>query len=422
MWRTPLTGWSNASPVVAGDYVFAAVEPTTLIAARATDGKVAWRSSHAVIDALPPTEAAALRARLAAADALQIHLNAARDELGRLKRAARRGGAGPEPAAAAAKLSAEVQLWRAELDAVAVYRTPADREIVGYSSSTPVTDGRSVWCLFGNGVVAAHKASGEVMWQKWLGPPPSGMLGFESGHAASPLLVDGVLVVPYGKLRGLDPATGEERWVAGDYRSFGTPAVMRIGGEALLVSPQGEIIRVRDGRVVSKRLATIWFVGPVADGNQLYFVGNDGPPGAGIRIQNYRVKPLPGGELLIEAGWEERMRGMDELFAQPLLRDGLIYTVSKSGVFRVIDTAVGRITHAQQLDLGESAVFPSPSFVGSHVHVSGTDGLTLIFEPGRVPKLVASNRLGESFRASPFFAGNRMYLRSLTGLLCIGAP
>jgi outer membrane protein assembly factor BamB len=422
LWRTPLSGWSNASPVVASGYVFAAIEPTTLVALRARDGQIAWQRSHAVVDALPAAEAAALRARLAAADVLQTKLNASREELGRLKRAARRGGAGPEVTAAAGKLNEEVQRWRSELDAVAVYRTPADREIVGYSSSTPVTDGRLVWCLFGNGVVAAHGLGGEVKWQKWLGPPPSGMLGFHTGHAASPVLADGVLVVPYGKLRGLDPETGEERWVAGDYRSFGTPVVMRLGADSLLVTPQGEIIRARDGHTLSKRLATIWYVAPVASGNQLFFVGNDGPPSAGIRIQSYRVKAQPGGELRIEAGWEERMRGTDELFAQPLLHDGLIYTISKSAVLRVIDTGVGRITHAQQLNLGESAVFPSPSFVGGHLHITGTDGLTLLFEPGRTPKPVATNRLSATFRASPYFEGKRTYMRALSGVLCIGAP
>ncbi|MGE5190895.1 MAG: hypothetical protein ACM3U2_00220 [Deltaproteobacteria bacterium] len=55
------------------------------------------------------------------------------------------------------------------------------------------------------------------------------------------------------------------------------------------------------------------------------------------------------------------------------------------------------------------------------IHCLDEAGLTIVFEPGPEFMLVAANRLqGEMFRASPAIAGNRLYLRSMQHLYCIG--
>src|SRR5690606_33034747 len=74
MWRTELPGWSNAAPVVVAGRVCAAIEPTTAFCADAATGRLLWKASNEVLDALPADQRAALQPKLLQADALDEEL------------------------------------------------------------------------------------------------------------------------------------------------------------------------------------------------------------------------------------------------------------------------------------------------------------------------------------------------------------
>lgn len=423
LWSTPLDSWSNASPVVAGSVVFVTSEPTSLVALDTGTGKVLWKHTHAVIDALDPAAAAPLRPRMAAAPGLEAELSAGQHELGRLRRQARRGKADAAVMARQAELEARLAAIKTELDALAAYRTPSQRDIIGYASSTPVSDGKSVWALFGNGVIASYTLDGALRWRRWLGPAPEEMQGYPRGNAASPLLLDGVLVVPYGELRGLDPATGAERWHAGPYLSFGTPLLTRAGSAGtVVVTTSGDVVRLRDGAVLVTGGDKLLYVGPVAVASGFYLVGAGSDPGTGIYLRARKFVSSPGGAVAVQPTRERHVTSGDELFAQPLVVDGLIYVVSKFGVLRVLDSADTALVYEQKLDLGENAVFPSPTLAGGRIYISGSDGRTVVIQPGRRFAQLAVNDLGEGSRASPFFTGGRVYVRTFTRLVCLSPP
>ena len=66
---------------------------------------------------------------------------------------------------------------------------------------------------------------------------------------------------------------------------------------------------------------------------------------------------------------------------------------------------------------GES--YSSPTLAGSYIFVSNDRGNTIVLKPGREYRPMAVNMLS-AFRSCPVFDGDRMYIRALKMLYCIG--
>src|SRR5262249_27920752 len=111
----------------------------------------------------------------------------------------------------------------------------------GYSSATPVTDGKHVYVLFGNGLAACYDLDGNRKWLRLIEPPTAAY-----GHGASPLLVKDRLLVHFSDLVALDVKDGSEAWRVKLPPSHGTPMHVRIGETDVAIHPQGQVIRVSD--------------------------------------------------------------------------------------------------------------------------------------------------------------------------------
>src|SRR5262249_29213100 len=77
--------------------------------------------------------------------------------------------------------------------------------IVGFTSPSPLSDGKHVWVWCGNGVAACYDLDGK---RRWITRIETNNLTYSS----SPALADGVFAVYLGKLIGLDAETGKVRW------------------------------------------------------------------------------------------------------------------------------------------------------------------------------------------------------------------
>ena len=163
---------------------------------------------------------------------------------------------------------------RQTIDAAEPYWARPRRDTIGYAAATPLSDGHSVYALYGTGVVTAHSVAGKERWRRWLGEPHRPMRGNTSGHAASPLLVGGQLIVAMGALHALDPATGATQWRGGIYADFGTPAAVRVKGTPAVATPRGLVHRASDGELMADVGANTLYVGPVTDGERVYWVGS----------------------------------------------------------------------------------------------------------------------------------------------------
>jgi len=130
------------------------------------------------------------------------------------------------------------------------------------------------------------------------------------------------------------------------------------------------------------------------------------------------------GKLEAKRLWEGRPRGRD-YFASPVIYKGLVYTVNSKEDLYVLDAQTGERVYKERLKLSRGTAYPSPCFAGGHLYISGADerkhkGVTLVIEPGKAYTEIAKNDLGEDFRSTPLFEDNKIYIRAMKHLYCIG--
>lgn len=420
-WQTEV-GTSLASPVLVEGLVCTLAEPADLLCLDADTGALAWRRTADIASTRPAEEREAWRAQEAGWDGLADRMVALQRDYGKLRREARHNPTG-DTASRLGVLAAELEAAQLELDAIEPYRTSVPRRMIGYAAATPVTDGEVLYAVFGHGIVAAHDLSGTWLWSTWLGAAVPPMRGWHEGTAASPLLVDGVLVVGFNQLTGLDPATGEVKWRSVPYQDFGSPVAATVAGEGVVLTPAGQMVRARDGEVLHEHLGGGIFVGPVVQGDVLYSVlqppaGNDGtPPNLGMAA--FRLSD--GTEL-----WRQEWPFADQMYGSPLVTGGLVYAVSSNGHLLQANAATGAITAHERLlplDSEERVYWASPAAAGGRVHLWGKDGRALSIDPASPANPATVLEVEEQFIASPVFADDRIYARGETALWCLdGGP
>ncbi|MBL8293666.1 MAG: PQQ-binding-like beta-propeller repeat protein [Bryobacterales bacterium] len=149
------------------------------------------------------------------------------------------------------------------------------------ASNTAVTDGRNVYAFFREYGLVSYGPNGELRWKTPLGP-----FANTEGLSASPVIVDGVLVMlveqTFGSyLAGFDLANGETRWKTDrdervgyntpvTFRPRNKPAQIVAGGEGRLsgYDPKtGRRLWLYDG------FGPVALASPVAHENQIYSFG-----------------------------------------------------------------------------------------------------------------------------------------------------
>ncbi|MFO7900824.1 MAG: PQQ-binding-like beta-propeller repeat protein [Planctomycetota bacterium] len=452
--KSKMPSWGNATPVLVGDRILVGSEPMTLVCVNAADGKVLWTRSNTYFDLLPEEKHAGVKADVKKAKELagkirgvqrEIHKRhrrwrklekkkkelekAAAEEAGGEKKTekeapkeeqkGKKKEKADEPktieeiAAEQKKLKAEIEEIKKKLpplqkafDAVNQYLRPPTNKTNGFSTCTPATDGEHVWMLFGNGVLACYDLEGERRWIKLVRKPSHGY-----GHSASPVLAEGKVVVHIrNELVALDKATGKELWKAGSRKRWGTPVVTTVGDVCVVVTANGDVVRASDGKPLAKQVAGLTYCAPIIHEGVAYFIQHGG--------RAVKLEPGPDGAVKTTKLWTTKPK-KDRYYASPVYHDGLLYCVTQKAMFSVIDAKTGEVVHTERLKLGRGTVYPSIAVAGGFIFVSSDSGRTAVLEPGRKPKLIATNEL-ERFRSSPVFQGDRLYVRAYKHLYWIG--
>lgn len=397
-WSTPLPVWSNACPVVWGDRVFICAEQQKLLCLSVQTGELQWEREVSFSDTLNAAVRepfAAMVGKVKTLEALQRRVadKPAALELHR------------ELAALHSELASREE--NAELLAlVAAGRLPKTHGKNGYSSPTPVTEGAHVWALYGSGVAACFTVDGEPVWVRHVARPRHAW-----GHSASPRLVDGALLVHISReLHALDAQSGAPRWKASSGSTWGTPLPVRCGADWGVVTTGGDLVRVRDGAVVARRVVELPWGSPIAHDGVLYAF--DAKGAKAVEVPDAlpdKVEPV--------VRWKTKVKA-DRYYASPLWHDGLLYGITQKGHLTVLDAKSGALIYEKALKLGGTC-YPSPTLAGGRLLVSSDNGTTLVLAAGREYRELASNKL-DGFRSSPVFAGDRMLVRTLKALRCIG--
>ena len=298
----------------------------------------------------------------------------------------------------------QIDALRNERQPLSIYDLPPKEGTTGYATATPVSDGKLVYVLSGNGVAACYDLDGNRKWIRMLAKPTNGW-----GHSSSPLLIGDKLIVHIHSVMALNAQTGETLWTAnGTGSRFGTPVHAKVGDVDVVATPEGDVVRVSDGKILARLQTKLEFNAPIVADGTIYFIQHGG--------KGFKMPDEPADELKLEPLWTTKPKG-DRYYASPLYHDGIIYGITQGTVLSAIDAKTGEVIYERNLDV-KSTAYSSLTLAGGYIYASGENGATVVLEPGREYKQVKHNQL-EGFRSSPIFAGKRMYVRALNHLYCI---
>ena len=290
------------------------------------------------------------------------------------------------------------------------YEPPKDGS--GMAAATPVTDGKTVYVVLANGLVAAIDLAGKRRWTAYVDAEQN--TGF--GRSSSPILVAGKLIVHMTNLYAFDPATGKQFWKNEEAASkYGTPTALKVEETVVVVTPAGDVVRVSDGKLLTSEVGSANHTSPVAIDVVVQFA------------ETIPVALRLGAKFKEKEVWSSaKIDG--EVFGSPLLHDGIVYTVTGKGTLYAWNAnAKGEtpplIDGRALFDAEEGAtplVYSSVTLAGKHLFVGSNFGETVVLDATREAKVVARNKLPAGSGASPVFSGPEMFLRDGTKLYCIG--
>jgi outer membrane protein assembly factor BamB len=416
VWKINLTQ-SNAIPVILGQKLFTCAEPCVLLCVNKADGQILWQgeSSYKEIE-LTEEEKVQFEIERQQADKLNEQLSVLEKESSALRKLLKDGAAPKE------ETEQKLEVLRAQSDAIKAQKqklTTFNRYLepgkgaggfngtAGYSSPTPVTDGKRVYVIFGNGLAACYDLEGNRQWLKLIEHPTAAY-----GHGSSPLLVGDKLLVHFSDLVALNTRDGSEAWRVQISPGHGTAMHARLGDVDVAIHPSGNVCRISDGSILAKGLGSTGPNSPLIQDGKVFFVAG--------QLRGYE---LPASSE-IPATWPPlwkgaNLKGGGYWFPSPILHDELIYAMNATSIFTVVDATTGEAVYERRLDFDGGQCYPSITLAGNRLFVSSDNGTTIVLEPGREYKELARNSL-ETFRSSLVFEGKRMYVRTTKGLWCIG--
>jgi outer membrane protein assembly factor BamB len=310
-----------------------------------------------------------------------------------------------------------------------------------YSTPTPVTDGKLVYVLFGEGGIAALDFEGKVQWTNLENSYYS-----QHGMGTSPVLYKDTLFVswdwstptgpdmrvgwqkPWDKsyILALDKRSGKEKFKAMRQKSrigHTTPLVVDVEGKPQLVSVAGDVVQgfdPEDGKLLwwGKTGGEACVPSPVVGDGMVFAASGFPTPIAREPIRAALRAFRLGGKGDVSKSnlvWEETKSVA--MIPSPVFVDHLLYCLKEDGVLLCVEASSGNTIYRERLEGTYSA---SPVYADGKIYFLNDDGNTTVVEPGRTFKQIAYNELHEPAQASMAVSHGRLFIRTQDNLYCIG--
>jgi outer membrane protein assembly factor BamB len=286
-----------------------------------------------------------------------------------------------------------------------------------YASSTVVTDGTHVVCLFGSAGLVCFDFDGNKLWNLDLGE-----MKIMHGPGTTPAIYKNTVIVMQDQNPGdslfaaYNIKTGKEVWKKFREKSFcwSSPVFARVGDHDELIYNGSHYIIGYDPQTGNE----IWRCHGstresipmiVVGGGLIYSVSGRNGPALAIR---------PGGKGDItktHIAWKTQ-RGAPHV-PSPLYHNGRLYFVNDTGIATCLDATNGK-TIWQKRVRGRFSM--SPILINKKILVTNEKGKSYIFKTGDQFKVLAENDLKETIYATPAILGGKLYFRTNENLICIG--
>lgn len=314
-------------------------------------------------------------------------------------------------------------LWQQTMHKQAPHE--AGHNTASLASASPVTDGEHVFAYFGSFGLYCLDVSGTLVWKKNLGEMHS---KHGHGEGSSPALFGDTLVINWDHeeqsfLVALDKRTGKQRWHVSrpEDTSWATPIVVEHGGKAQVIVPGTNRVRGYDlatGKVLWEcgGLSSNIVASPVA-ANGVVYAGSSYDTRAMLAIRLEGAKgDITGASQVL---WT-RHSGTPYV-PSPLLYGDFLYNLQHyQGIIARIDIKTGEYDGGPFRLHAIRDVYASPVGAAGRIYVTSREGVTQVMSHGgATPKMLAINRLDESFSASPALVDRELFLRGERYLYCI---
>lgn len=304
------------------------------------------------------------------------------------------------------------------------------------STPSPVTDGRTVWVVTGDGILKAFDFTGKELWSRDI-QKDYGRFGIQFGYRSSPLLHEGALYLQV--LHGLltdDPsyvlkfngADGRTVWRverptrarAESPDSYTTPALLKVGTTTEIVITGGDVVTAHDpatgretwradGLNPTDNGAFRLVASPVVHGDLLFAPSRERPLLA--------IKPGGRGDVSASHVLWRFMNGPD--VPTPVTDGTYLYSVNDRGILYVLNARTGATVYGPHR-LRPATYSASPVLAEGKIYITDEEGVTTIFKSGPAFQLIGENDLQEYTLASPAMVEGQIFIRTDRTLYAIG--
>ena len=105
----------------------------------------------------------------------------------------------------------------------------------------------------------------------------------------------------------------------------------------------------------------------------------------------------------------------------PLVYRGLVYIVKFNGILSAFDAHTGEHKYQERLAGGTAAFTASPVAGDGRIYLANEDGQVFVIKAGPTYELLALNDMGGPVLATPAISEGRLFFRTATQLLAVGA-
>lgn len=298
-----------------------------------------------------------------------------------------------------------------------------------YATPTSCIEKGFVYVHYGSmGTACINTSNGSIVWKLTD-------YKFKNVHGpgSSPIIYKNLLILHYEGMDvrfivALDKTNGKLIWKIDrpvePYESLDpvgklayiTPIIINVNNRDMLISNGSavcqaldpntgkEIWRVVDGAETTVAMPFIekgilyWYTG--------YIVGADGIKRTDLLAVNPDGKGDITGTNII---WKKKDETLSNQMLSPIIKDGLIYTVTTKNIMMCIDAATGEELWSKRVPTSYNA---SPIYIKGNIWFFSTKGEVLILKAGRDYEVVAQNQMDSGIWATPAVLRNSMIMRT----------
>jgi outer membrane protein assembly factor BamB len=304
------------------------------------------------------------------------------------------------------------------------------------ASPSPITDGKHVWIMTGNGKFTCFTMDGREVWRRDI-QAEYGKFGLNHGYASTPLLHNDRLFVQV--LHGMhtdepsyvfavDKETGRTLWkverptdaISESPDNYATPQIATVGGQPQLIVSGADYATGHD----------------IQTGKELWRMGGFNPTGnranrtiasslvIGDKVFTTSTRGRP--FIAFRAGGSGDITGKSELWTNNLgadvptpTTDGkYIYVLGDSGIMNCMEAETGTVAYqGQRIERGTYSA--SPLLADGKIYCINEEGTTTVVKAGPRFEILGVSRLESPTLASPVAVDNQIFIRTADHLYCI---